>query len=412
MRQNLSSSVPTLSPADILGLKFLSQHLPDLVAKLRADQAEPKRKLFFDQYLCLHLLSFYSPALSSLRALQAATQVSTVQQRLELPYVSLGSLSEASHVFDPELLRKLFEQLARKTGDLERRALPAGLPETMRLIAADGSLWKTLPRMAKALYQQPLTRRRKGGCKGHFQFDVAKSVPVEVWFTPGETDERGVLQKHLRAHVLYLLDRGYQSAKLYAAIQQADSSFVSRIKADTSFQIVTPRPIGARDAAAGVYFDATVLLGSHPASDAQTLRVVKARVVSPPPHNLHPQRHGGKYQAYSRTEPLVQEWVLLTDRLDLDADVLVLLYHHRWKVELFFRWFKCTLKCAHLFCESENGLKIQFYAALIASLLVVLYTGRKPNKRIWEILQLHWSGWATWADVQLYVAKYGKPAQA
>jgi hypothetical protein len=403
---------PTLNPADILGLKFLSRHLPDWVAKLHADQADPKRKLFFDQYLCLQLLSFYSPALSSLRALQAATQVPTVQRRLDLPYAALGSLSEASRVFDPELLRELFEQLAREAGELDRSALPAGLPDTMRLIAADGSLWKTLPRMAKALYQQPLTRRRKGGFKGHFQFDIAKSAPVEVWFTAGETDERGVLQKHLRAHVLYLLDRGYQSAKLYAAIQQAGSSFVGRIKESAPYQVVTPRPLGARDAAAGVYFDAIVRLGSAPAPDAKPLRVVKARVVSPPPHNLHPQRHGGKYQAYSRTEPLVQEWVLLTDRLDLDADVLVLLYHHRWKVELFFRWFKCTLKCAHLFCESENGMKIQFYAALIASLLVVLYTGRKPNKRIWEILQLHWTGWATWADVQRYIAKYGKPTQA
>jgi IS4 transposase len=96
--------------------------------------------------------------------------------------------------------------------------------------------------------------------------------------------------------------------------------------------------------------------------------------------------------------------------MDLDADILVLLYHYRWKIELFFRWLKCTMKCAHLFCESENGMKIQFYAALIASLLVLLYTGRKPCKRIWEALQLHFAGWAEWKDVEFYIAKYGKPA--
>lgn len=407
-----SHTQPDLKPSDLAGLKFFSQHLLGALDKLHAHHDDPKRVLHYDQYLCLLLLSYYNPVLTSLRALQAATQVTTVQKRLNLPYTSLGSLSEASHVFDPELLRNLFEDLARHAQALDAPQRPPALPEFLRLIAADSTLWKTLPRMAKALYQKPLTRSRKGGLKGHFQFDILRSAPVEATFTPGAVDDRKVLHERLLPGVLYLVDRGYHSYSLYADIQAAGSSLLARLREDSVYDVLQQLPITPSASAAGVYFDAQVHLGQHPDPQAPALRVLKARVVSPPPHNLHPQRKGGKHKAYDRSTSLVQEWLLVTDRLDLEAEVLVLLYHYRWKIELFFRWLKCTLKCAHLFCESENGMRIQFYAALIASLLVLLYTGRKPNKRIWEILQLHFMGWAEWKDVEMYIAKYAKLAGA
>jgi hypothetical protein len=402
----------SLQPAEILGLKFFSRHLTNTLAKLHAHKPDPKRQLFYDQYLCLLLLSFYNPVLNSLRALQAATQVSTVRKALELPYASLGSLSEASHVFDPGLLHQVFRELSAQTVDLKLPKLPAHLPDALRLVATDGTLWETLPRMAKALYQQPLTREHKGGFKGHFQFDILKDAPLDVEFTAGNVGESGVLARHLHPGLLYLLDRGYHSYQLFDEIKKAGSSLLARLRTDSVYSVVAERPLSARDQAAGVYFDATVKLGQHPAPGAAVRRIIKARVISPPPHNLHPRHQRGKHKAYHTSTPLIQEWILVTDRLDLDADVLVLLYQHRWKIELFFRWLKCTLKCAHLFCESENGMKLQFYGGLIAALLVLLYTGCKPNKRILEILQLHFMGWAAWTDVKFYIAKYGKPAKA
>ena len=407
-----ASGEPDLIPSNILGLKFFSKHLQGTLENLHAHHDDPKRVLHYDQYLCLLLLAYYNPILNSLRALQAATQVPSVQRSLNLPYASLGSLSEASHVFDPELLRHLFEELAQRTQALDAVPRPSALPEVLSLIAADSSLWKTLPRMAKALYEQPLTRSRKGGLKGHFQFDILKGAPVGAHFTPGALDDRPSLAQHLRPGVLYVIDRGYQDYNLYAAIQAAHSSFLARLREDSVYAVLEQRTLTSRDEAAGVYWDAVVRLGAEAAPDAPPLRVLKARLVSPPPHNLHPRCKGGKHKSYTRHEPLIQEWILVTDRLDLDADLLVLLYHYRWKIELFFRWLKCTLNCQHLFCESENGMQIQFYAALIASLLVLLYTGRKPNKRIWEILQLYFSGWAEWKDVEMYIAKYAKPAGA
>ncbi|VAX40301.1 hypothetical protein MNBD_PLANCTO02-1526, partial [hydrothermal vent metagenome] len=71
----------------------------------------------------------------------------------------------------------------------------------------------------------------------------------------------------------------------------------------------------------------------------------------------------------------------------MDADLIAIGYRYRWVIELFFRWFKQILGMRHLISDSENGVTIQLYVAMIASLLIVLWTGLKVNKRTWEMLQ-------------------------
>jgi len=86
--------------------------------------------------------------------------------------------------------------------------------------------------------------------------------------------------------------------------------------------------------------------------------------------------------------------LLVTDRMDLSAETIALIYRYRWQIELFFRWFKCILGCSHLLSLSENGVSIQVYCALIASMIITLWTGRKPTKRTFEMLCYHFMGWA------------------
>jgi IS4 transposase len=73
--------------------------------------------------------------------------------------------------------------------------------------------------------------------------------------------------------------------------------------------------------------------------------------------------------------------LLVTDRLEMEAELVALGYRFRWSVELFFRWFKCVLGRRHLLSESQNGVTIQVYGAMIASLLLSLWVGKKPTKR-------------------------------
>ena len=96
---------------------------------------------------------------------------------------------------------------------------------------------------------------------------------------------------------------------------------------------------------------------------------------------------------------------LVTDKLDLAADLVALAYKYRWTVKLFFRWLKCILGCRHLLSTCPNGVTIQVYMALIASLLITLRTGRKPTKRTFEMLQYYLLGWASEEEMERHLKR-------
>ena len=109
----------------------------------------------------------------------------------------------------------------------------------------------------------------------------------------------------------------------------------------------------------------------------------------------------GKTDSQGRPEVLL----LATDRLDLEAEYVALGYRFRWTVELFFRWFKCILGCRHLLSTSPNGITIQLYLGIIASLLISLWTGKKPTKRTLEMLQFYFCGLASEEELLEHIEK-------
>ena len=63
------------------------------------------------------------------------------------------------------------------------------------------------------------------------------------------------------------------------------------------------------------------------------------------------------------------------------------------------------------FSNPAWSLRIQIYAALIASLLIVLWTGRKPTKRTLEMLQFYFAGMADLEEVEAHIASLQKRAR-
>lgn len=369
---------------DLHGLKYfrlvgplLERLQNDAVARDKAGN----RQLFFDQYAGLLLLTFFSPIVTSLRALQQASGLAKVQKLLGCQRAALGSLSEAGRVFDPALLRQII-------GDLARQALPLAQgreAEALRgLTAVDGTVMAALPKMAWALW-----RTDERALKMHLQFDVLKGVPTDATVTSANGSEVEELRATLQADRLYVVDRGYAEYQLFQDIIDAKSSFIGRIRDNAVWTVIEERPVSVAARAGGVQSDRVVRLGCAKSGAVfkQPLRVVQVDT--------------GKTDSQGRPEVLL----LATDRLDLDAELVALGYRFRWAVELFFRWFKCILGCRHLLANSRDGVTIQLYVGLIASLLISLWTGKKPTKRTLEMLQFYFAGLASEEELQEHIEK-------
>jgi hypothetical protein len=360
---------------DLKGLKYfkvLGSLLDRLHANATTRDRAGNRRLFYDQYACLLLLFFFNPIVKSLRGIQQASALDKVQGLFGCDRVSRGSLSEASRVFDPELLHALI-------GDLAARSLPlvhGKEAEALRgLTAVDGSLLPALAKMAWALWLDPQHR----AAKMHVHFDVLKGVAVETTVTTGNDSETQQLRATLQAERLYVIDRGYAEYQLFQDIVDARSDFIGRIRDNAVWTVVKERPLTAEALAAGVRSDRIVWLGGPQSGSVfkQPVRVLEVDT--------------GKTDAQGRPERLL----LATSRLDLAAELVALGYRFRWSVELFFRWLKCILGCRHLLANSRDGVTIQVYLAIIASLLISLWVGRKPTVRTLEMIQFYFTGWAT-----------------
>jgi hypothetical protein len=399
---------PRFDAGDLRGLKFF-RPIRRLLNRLRPDAPDPNRKLHFDHYTCLLLLYFFNPALQSLRDIQRASDFKTVARKLGVRRASLGSLSEASHVFDPELLKAICYELADQAGATNAVPRPAGVPEDLACIAADGSLLDALPKM---LWAHWIGEHDKA-VKVHLQFDLFRGVPVKAELTDGNSSEIAALKKMLQAKCMYIVDRGYMDYALYQTILDHKSSFLARLRGNFVHETVETRQLTHDARAAGVQSDEIIWIGCGKSGSRMNtkMRLIKVHIVNPPQHGRKPRgpRVNRKCKSIRTSETEFDVW-LLTDQIDIPAESIALLYKYRWQIEIFFRWLKCTLGCRHLLANSQNGIELQMYAALIASLLVVLWTGRKPTKASLFYLSMYFQGWANLDEVEAHLKKL-KPAK-
>jgi hypothetical protein len=390
---------PKLKAREIQGGKYLAP-LMELLRPLHGHCADPQRKLHYDELCCWLLLYFFTPALDSLRGLQQASNLAALKRKLKLPRFSLGSFSEAASIFDPALLEPIIAELgARLETDAATDPRLAALPR--RPAAVDGTLLRALPSMVWALWLDDERR----AAKLHLQFDLLKGIPENPVLTHGQASEIAALRARLEAGRLYVTDRGYFDFELLAAILKAQSSFVARVRNNVVYETLAEKPLAAEARRLGVEADRIVRPGCKHTRDAldRPLRLVRIAV-----KGAEPARGAGRVDAKSklyRESATGHTLTLLTDQLELDVTLIALLYRRRWQIELFFRWFKKVLEADALLARSENGLTLVVYCALIASLLVSLWTGRKPTKRTYEMLCFYFSGWADEQDLAAHLER-------
>src|SRR5574337_107748 len=388
----------------ITGLKYFDKLAP-LLARLHDDACARdragNRELHYDQYCLLILLYLFNPVVTSLRGLQQASELTKVQRKLGCRRAALGSLSEAASVFDPERLREIVTELGAELQPLGRDPRLRDVPGA--LTAVDGSLLSVLPKLMQASYRKRTTGSGLIKWRLHTHFEVDRYVPRRIDVTPndgGSHDERAMLERTVEADRTYVMDRGYAKFSLFNKIVAAGSSYVCRLRDNSVYKVLDERPLADADRALNVFGDQLVGLGQYRKDDSRPDHSIRLVTVRISPHTSR-----GKYKGGSTGPGSDGILRIATNLLDVPAEVIALIYIYRWTIEIFFRFFKHVLGCLHLLSHSQQGIEIQTYCAIIACLLISLWTGRKPPLRTYEMICYYFTGLASEPELLAHLAK-------
>ena len=249
--------------------------------------------------------------------------------------------------------------------------------------------------------------RGRPSCKAkfrlHTQFDLERGVPIRIDVTEGigrgEASERAVLGKALEKGRCYVDDRGYAKFKLFNADRRRRKQLrlpparQQRLRDRRATRALRRGPRSGRAARRG-----GAVGRDESKADARPDHLIRLVVVKTTPH----EKRGGAGPASNG------QLLIATNLLDLPAWIIALIYRYRWTIEVFFRFFKHVLGCRHLLSHDPVGIEIQTYCAIIACMLISLWTGRKPTLRTYEMICHYFTGLAEEDELLAHLAKLQK----
>lgn len=240
---------------------------------------------------------------------------------------------------------------AEVTGVLMRRArrLYAADPTPLDLDADLFALDATLIDLSLALFPWARWQGTQAAMKLNVLLDLRADVPAFASLHEGDRHEVASLDEiPVYPGSYYVMDRGYLDFLRLHRLHAAGAFFVTRLKTNTRYYVVESRPVAADT---GLRCDQTIRLNS-----------AKGR-------RCYPEA----VRRISYIDPETELWLIFfTNQFALDALTVALIYKHRWKIELFFRWIKQHLRLRGFFSTDPNGVRVQIWTALCAYLLVAI----------------------------------------
>ena len=306
-------------------------------------------------------------------------------------------------IFDPEPLKQIAEELSDRVP----------VPECSRfdsvgqtITAVDGSVINTVVRVAGLSWLPRSQGESRSAYRLHTHFEVLRGVPSRIDVTganpQGQADERAVLQSAIESDHCYVADRGYAKFTLWNEIHRVGSSYVVRVRDNSVYEVVEANEISEAGQAGGILSDEVVLLGLSNKTEERPDHPVRLLTIATTPHKSR-----GRYKGSSTGPSSDGRLRIVTNRLDLPAELVGEIYQLRWMIELFFRMFKQLLGCRHLLSTKQNGVELQAYCAVIACLLILIYTGRTPTKRTFEAICFYLVGWASLEELEDCIRELG-----
>jgi IS4 transposase len=242
----------------------------------------------------------------------------------------------------------------------------------------------------------------------HTHFEPLRGVPTRIDVTPNggaEHDERAVLETLVESDRLYVADRGYAKFALFNKIIAAKSSYVVRLRDNSVWETLEQKYRNDDAQLEEILSDEIV---RFPAGKADRRPDHPVRVIS---IRVNPHTTRGKYRGGSSGVDSDGVLRIATNLLDVPAEIVALVFSRRWAIEIFFRFFKHILGCRHLLSHDPKGIEIQTYSAIIACMLIALWTGRKPTLRTYEMICFYFIGLADEEELMRHIEKL-KPQSA
>jgi len=306
--------------------------------------------------------AFFEPLAQSHRCIEQLAQATGVKEHLGGVEVPRSTLSDAMKRFRVDHLRPLVKKLSDRLPALQQ-ANPDLAQITQKIIAGDGSMFRLAGEVVWAIQR---VKNKAGKIDSQVRLDLQVDIrrwTIEDFAVSGKADggEPAVMAKMLQPNVVYLFDRAYYPFEFLGNVLEIGSDFVVRLKKDLTFRPQSSSTLSQKDIEAGVRSDQAGFLGVE---------------------------DGCKGKAPARLLRLVTVWDqknqveirLLTSLMDVEAWVIGQLYRSRWVIELFLRWLKVTVGFKHLLSESSNGITLQFYVAMVCTMLIHIRTGLPVSK--------------------------------
>jgi putative transposase len=277
---------------------------------------------------------------SSLRELAGLWNVQTSHHyHLGSGPVCRSTLSDANQRRPSAIFAELFAHLTGLAGRTLRRDGQA----VLRLLDAT-------PIPLTSLHEWAQWNGRTRGLKAHLSYDPEADRPVHLAITPATVNDVMVARDQpIEPGAIYVFDKAYVDYRWWHRLHQAGCVFVTRPKTNVPFTTVKQRRLCRNDREAAILSDATVLLASQ---QKNSLPIKLRRIVL--------RRDDGR------------TLTILSNDLRRSAAKIAALYRRRWQIELLFRWIKQHLRIRSFLGQSENAIRLQIFAALIAYLLLRL----------------------------------------
>jgi len=192
---------------------------------------------------------------------------------------------------------------------------------------------------------------RMRGMKLHVVYEPEADQPRLIDMTQANVnDVEFVAMIPLEACATYVFDKAYCSYAWWTKINAVGAVFATRQKTNARYLVTGKRalPLHAGDGFK-VLDDCNVTLGSR--GDAK---------LDIPMRRIRIRRDKGGVLT------------LITNDMTRCANEIAALYKKRWQIELLFRWIKQHLKLKKFLGQSENAIRLQILAAMIAYLLLRL----------------------------------------